>query len=266
MLEPIENMFRKGPLVGWDRLNRGALPRQIFDLDGQEIVFGSALRKGMRPPVLFTAGVLSGDLIPATSWGSSLANLLTKSNWDALRKPVIERNSGVCEYCGRYVGGALEVHEVWNYSDLASRDELNSLADDMLYFGKQSLIGLKGVCRDCHNCFHFGLADMKGYGNAVRERLSLINGWPLEEVEGYLSLLFERHEILSRHHWYLDLSMVSAMIEGLKVQRSWKRDKTSPHILTRTNDYGDSITLIVNCKWQFFGDKEWSYFAESELQ
>lgn len=262
-IKSIESLFKKGSKVGWSNLDRSILPAQMYDLDGNEIVFGKGFSRGARVPKVFTREILVGDLIPGSSWGSSLANLLTKSAWDSLRFPVIEKNSGVCEFCGEYVGRSLEIHEVWSYSDLANEDDLSGLDDEKLFFGKQTLDGLVGVCSRCHQCFHYGLADLNGYGQAVKKRLAVINGWSSEQTDEYIDVLFQRHEILNRQHWRLDLSLLANTSEdgGLLVSRSWSRDEESRQVLWKENSYGTSLTIITNCRWRLTNEKEWSFLA-----
>lgn len=259
-LDPIETLFAKGPLVGWQRVNASKLfSRAVFyDLDGQPIERGGKIKAGRRVPALFSGRIISGDLIPATSWGSSLANLLTKTNWQAFRLKVIERNSGVCECCGKLVGSSLEAHEIWSYSDLATDDELKELGDSEAVFGTQTLMGFLGLCAECHICYHLGLADLKGVLDQSLERIAIINGWSDEAVDGYYQELFARHEILSRHYWALNLSIVSDYVDGLVIAKSWGRDEISPTVLRRSNDYGESITVLKNCKWRFANEKEYT--------
>lgn len=256
----IESLFSKGPNVGWAKLDRNLLPSKIYDLDGGELLFGRPLPRGVRAPAIFKNKIIAGDLIPGTSWGSSLANLLTKSAWDALRFPVIDRNSGVCEFCGDYVGRSLEVHEIWSYSNIAEEAELSTLGEDELCFGYQRLDGLVGVCRFCHECFHYGLAVVKNRDAIVKRRLCLINGWTESQVKDYIDVMFERHEVLSKQNWLLDMSLIASLgVEGLLVSRAWQRDETSPEILWKDNHYGTSITLIANCKWRLTNEKSWSF-------
>lgn len=262
-IEAIGALFAKGTKVGWNQLDRSILPAKMYDLDGNEIVFGKGIMRGARVPAIFTGKVLVGDLIPATSWGSSLANLLTKSAWDSLRFPIIERNSGVCEFCGEYVGRSLEIHEVWSYSDLATEADLSAQDDERLVFGKQTLEGFVGVCSRCHQCFHYGLADQNGYGRAVKKRLAVINGWSAEQVDEYIDVLFQRHEVLNRQHWRLDLGLLADAGEdsGLLVSRAWSRDEESRQVLWKENSYGTSLTIITNCRWRLTNEKEWSFLA-----
>ena len=259
VLAPVESLFAKGDRIGWRWIDRDVLSHKFHSLDGQEIPFGSGIRRGSRVPALFTHRVLVGDLIPGSSWGSSLANLLTKSQWDVLRAPVIERNSGVCEFCGQLVGG-LDVHEVWNYSELPSQAEMGSLRDDEVFFGRQTLMGLVGVCKACHACFHPGLAHVQGKLDAVRARLAVINGWDLEQVERYLDVLYERTEVFSSIHWRLDLSQIANQVEGLVVSSSWARDGGSD-VLSRDSKrgYGESITVIVGIRWRTTKERDWTF-------
>src|SRR3546814_17266667 len=54
------------------------------------------------------------DLIPETSWCSSLANMLSTRSWKLLRDVVIARVGG-CEDCGSRAN--TECHELWSYDE-----------------------------------------------------------------------------------------------------------------------------------------------------
>lgn len=261
-LATLEKLFKKGPVVGWDKLDRATLPSTIHDLDGNVIPWGSPLRSKMRLPVIFRNAILCGDLIPATAWGSSLANMLTKSCWDQLRMPVIERNSGVCEYCGMLVGRSLEIHEIWEYSNLASTEELGRVPEGQIYFGRQKLRGFVGVCSDCHMCFHLGLAKVKNKLGDALHRLAVLNGWTAEYVDSYYSTIGERWNRLSDHHWIQDVGLVAKSLPGLIVSRSWKRDGISPHLLFKQSDYGPNLACIANCNWRLTNESEWFFHEE----
>jgi hypothetical protein len=56
-----------------------------------------------------------GDLIPGSSWGSNLHNLLTRHSWEELRRRAFLKTGFRCETCG--TAANLECHELWEYHE-----------------------------------------------------------------------------------------------------------------------------------------------------
>jgi hypothetical protein len=131
------------------------------------------------------------DLIPATSWHASLANLLTKTSWDRLREESAAVAGG-CEECG--VKSGLECHEAWSYDERR---------------GVQTLKRLRTVCASCHETFHLGLARVQGRFDLAFRRLARINRIEASEAAEYLKEVDGRVLRRSRLAWSLDLSMLS---------------------------------------------------------
>lgn len=261
----LDKIFSKGKLTSWSFIDRRVFNHDIHTLNGELIEFGKAIPKGTkRVPKVFSPKILCGDLIPQTSWGSSLANLLTPSSWNSLRHPVIERNNGVCEFCGKYMGKSLEIHELWDYSEPPSDDVLQKQVDGNVYFGRQSLMGFVGVCKDCHACYHLGLANVQGRLEQVLQRLAVINAWTEDETDSYVQLVSERHEWLSLIHWALDLRWLADQVDGLIVSSQWKQAEDAPHVLLRDNrDYGQSVSIITGCRWHYPKETEWRFLEYS---
>jgi hypothetical protein len=125
---PLESLFQCNEVIDWNDVH--PMFGNVFcSLDG-EIIFRGDYPEDIarRPAVIDSDRTVTGELIPETSWGASLANLLTTSSWAALRNQVIEQNHRVCELCGLQIN-ALEAHEVWEYAfppddEMARRDEL----------------------------------------------------------------------------------------------------------------------------------------------
>lgn len=252
----LNGLFPKGSLVGWSYIDREEMDHEMYDLTGESIVFGDALAKNTPAPALFTNRVLAGDLIPQTSWGSSLANLLTLKQWNELRYPVIARNNGVCEFCGKRVGKSLEVHEDWRY-----HLPVGQAPQGQEIFGRQELVGLMGVCKDCHACFHLGLANVRGHLDKTLHRLRQINGWSAEQSSQYVEQVYQRHERLNEFHWYQDCRLIAPDVESLVVKSSWTPMPETPQILTKESQYGTNIALIAGCSWQFSNSSEKNFTA-----
>lgn len=260
----LSRIFSKGKLTGWAHIDPSVFKHTMYTLNGEKIAFGQSTEGLERLPRLLNDKILVGDLIPSTSWGSSLANLLTPKAWNALRMPVIERNNGVCQFCGDYVGKSLEIHEVWRYTEPPSQDYLDSLGEREVYFGTQRLTGFVGVCKSCHACFHLGLANVQGRLEQVMYRLSMINGWTSDEANEYLNTVMSRHEWLSEIYWAIDLSWLKDQVgEGLLVSSTWKRMEDGSPVLLRDSSYGQSVSVITGCPWRRTTEKEWSYLENN---
>ena len=127
------------------------------------------------------------DLIPATSWFASLANMLVKSSWDSLRAPLIAHHKG-CEDCGAW--SHLEAHELWSYDIDA---------------GIQTLTAILVLCKWCHETRHLGRARVTGRYDLVFERLRRINRIRPSEAVAYGDEIFAKWMERSEYEWQLDL-------------------------------------------------------------
>lgn len=143
------------------------------------------------------------DLIPVSTWGSNLAQLLTKPSWDALRLPVIAARGNLCQICGEKQG-AMECHELWAYS-LPPQDAPKSMV------GVQRLMGLAALCHSCHMVFHHGLARIQGNFEAVMERLVVVNRWTRADFQSYYADMGRRYKQRCEVNWALDLSLVAGL-------------------------------------------------------
>lgn len=56
------------------------------------------------------------ELVPSTAFGENLRKLLTKTEWDKVRKAVYKRAGYKCEICGgKGEKHPVEAHEEWLY-------------------------------------------------------------------------------------------------------------------------------------------------------
>ena len=81
---------------------------------------------------------LNFELIPDGCWYYNLRSVLSKEQWDFIKKDAKERSGGKCAVCGRKTA-SLDAHEQWEY------DEKN---------GVQKLKNVIAVCKDCHAAIH----------------------------------------------------------------------------------------------------------------
>ena len=243
----------KRPLTSWAEVPP-SFGNAFITASGRTIRRGDAFSAAANlPAVLHPTRVVQGDLIPRTSWGASLSNLLTKKSWDALRHPLIALRSNACELCG--IGGlpSFDVHEVWSYrmpSDAVLREALRHNA---LPFGQQSLDGLMVLCKKCHACFHLGLAQFQGRLPMVLARLRALNRWSPQELNGYVEDVFRRHHAHSRVGWILDFTKLQHPEGGLVLQRHWKPLRDGSGLLNK----GDQFTGIANIPWKFSQEAVW---------
>lgn len=138
------------------------------------------------------------DLIPASSWFASLANMLVTSSWTALRDPVLAWQGG-CQECGARAG--TEGHELWSY-DAAS--------------GRQTLRGIRALCFQCHEMQHLGRANVNGRFDQVFDRLCRMNRVLEHERAAYRAAIFDMWADRSDHEWELDLSVTGDTTLALK--------------------------------------------------
>jgi len=84
---------------------------------------------------------LSIELVPSTIWFSSLYKLMSRENWEQLKREVFDKEGRKCWICGS-TRSPLELHEFWEY------DGTNHI---------QKLEGVHHLCRLCHMIKHIGL-------------------------------------------------------------------------------------------------------------
>jgi hypothetical protein len=173
------------------------------------------------------------DLIPSSSWGSSLANMLVPSNWSRLRHEALDRSARTCSVCGS--GVDLECHEAWEYAEPV---------DDRFY-GLQRLKGLLSLCSRCHSMHHIGRERVRGTSASAVERLRLVNRWSHEESAAAQHFLDERFERRSRRVWALDLSLLAGVRLSVKASWTLQRDGWIEH----RGEVGSQATRILGVLW-----------------
>lgn len=138
------------------------------------------------------------DLIPETSWCSSLANMLSARSWKLLRDVVIAVAGG-CEDCG--AREKIECHEVWSYDEER---------------GIQKLTGFRSVCKDCHETYHLGYASVRDRYEVAFRRLVTINRILKHEEEEFEEEIFSKFLRRSDLEWTLDLSLLAGQQLSLR--------------------------------------------------
>ncbi len=134
---------------------------------------------------------LTIELVPQTAWFSNVRSMVSKEDWDILRRETYKKAHYKCEICGG-VGDRhpVECHEIWQY------DDSNHI---------QKLAGLIALCPSCHEVKHIGLASVHGRQYIAKEHLAKVNGWSEEQVDQYVDEQFEKWQQRSRYQWEIDL-------------------------------------------------------------
>ncbi len=181
------------------------------------------------------------DMIPQSSFGASLANMLTDSDWERIRQPTIDEAGGLCRICGekgRRQSRKVDCHEIWSYLG----------PDEPDHWGVQRLEGLIAVCEPCHLMFHLGFANATDrYGIAI-ERIRAVNRWTQPEAERYGHLLGQSWIERSKRPWALDLSSLAGA-GPLRISSGW--DLSDDGVLTRQTQHGTAVTVLLGVDWCF---------------
>jgi hypothetical protein len=180
------------------------------------------------------------DMIPSTSFGASLANILTQESWKAVRKASFVNAGYSCQICGE-ANGPVEGHEVWQFHDQFS---------DKRGWGIQSLETILCLCSECHEMFHPGLANVRGRSEAMIARSKAVNGWTDQEYNKTCSYSNERHQVRNRRNWSLDLTK-SGIDLCLAIKPNWSRSEQG--ILSAKTKYGAAETMLMGVRYQAGG-------------
>lgn len=182
-----------------------------------------------------------GDLIPASSFGANLCNLLTRPSWDKLRQRTFAETGGRCEICGST--DRLECHEYWHYFEpLPPYLERGAC-------GVQKLVRLMPLCAACHETYHLGLANVRGRSEIVRARLRAMNRWTEEEYADYGDFLDERCARHSECFWVLDFSELKKTT--LSIHDKWHLRQDG--FLICNTQTGTTETMILGISWEHKG-------------
>lgn len=134
---------------------------------------------------------LNFELVPDGCWYSNLRSILSKKQWDFIRKDAYARADGRCMICGRKVT-RLEAHERWSY------DEDNAV---------QKLEDVIAVCSMCHQTIHIGRTSLMGKQDRAEDWFMRVNKCSYAEMRQALGLATEEHARRNKiSEWKLDLT------------------------------------------------------------
>jgi hypothetical protein len=138
------------------------------------------------------------DLVPDRCWFSNVRSCVTQREWERLRRMLLARAGHRCEICGHGEDRAaqrwLEAHERWHFDERT---------------GVQSLRRLLTICTWCHRTTHFGLAEIRGFGDDAFAHLCAVTGMTTEQAEEHVEAAYALWRERSARDWTLDLSMLT---------------------------------------------------------
>jgi len=145
---------------------------------------------------------LSIELVPSSSWGQNLRDLLTQEQWDVLRRKTYKHYGYRCGIC-HVSNTTLYCHEIWSY------DDTNHV---------QTLTGLIALCKMCHQCKHMGYAGILASRGEldleqVRAHFLRVNSCSPEAFEMHREYAFQLHEERSRHEWTVDIGKYARLAQ-----------------------------------------------------
>ncbi len=140
---------------------------------------------------------LKFELVPDSCWYSNLRSILSKAQWDFLKKYAKEKSGYKCAVCGRKTT-RLEAHEVWSY-DIES--------------ATQKLEDVISVCHDCHSVIHIGRTSLVGDFERAEKHYMKVNNATYPEYRSALGEANRLHKERNKvSEWKLDLSWLKQFI------------------------------------------------------
>lgn len=135
---------------------------------------------------------LWANLIPKTTWENNLRKVLSREEWDILRRKVYERANHQCHIC-KATGVRLEAHEEWTF------DYENA---------HQRLKDVIALCKWCHHCQHLGFANILIRQGKLDPRKLLahwckVNNQSKEEFLRHKEVAFQLWRLKNQFSWIL---------------------------------------------------------------
>lgn len=131
---------------------------------------------------------LTIELVPGSCWYSNVRSNVKPATWERLQRATFMLCHNRCECCGRFTN--LECHEVWHYDDRTQIQKLERLC---------------GLCPQCHEVKHFGLATENGRSAPALKWFCEVNKMAPADAIQYIERAFKIHGIRSQFNWGLDV-------------------------------------------------------------
>lgn len=137
---------------------------------------------------------LTIELVPATCFFSNVRSMVSKDDWDKLRKESYKKARHRCEICGgKGDKWPVECHEVWSYHD-----------DKKI----QKLERLNALCPPCHAVKHIGLASIRGEKENAIKHMMTVNDISRPETIKLIDEAFLLWNERSKYEWDVDLTFL----------------------------------------------------------
>lgn len=146
------------------------------------------------------------ELVPDTSWFNNVRAVVTRAQWDSIRKKVYSAAYNTCEICGG-IGSKhpVECHEIWSYND---KKKL------------QKLEGMIALCPSCHMVKHMGLAQIQNKVEQAIKHFMKVNKLTRAHTNAYIEKAFVTWADRSQYPWTVDISHLSEY--GIDVKKLGK--------------------------------------------
>lgn len=186
--------------------------------------------------------LLSIELVPSSSWLNNVRAILTRKQWDVLRKQVYEQAWNICQIC-EGVGSKhpVECHEIWSYDD-------KTLI--------QKLEGMTALCPDCHMVKHMGLAQIRNKGDRALKHLMKVNKLKKKDADIYVANSFAKWAERSSKNWKLDISFLERYGIDVKQIKKIKKPKPKKIAILSAAEINDYVAL----KYVVDDDGFWKWF------
>ena len=141
---------------------------------------------------------LNFELVPDGCWYSNLRTILSKEQWDFLKKDAKNRAGGKCMICGRSTT-VLDAHEKWSYDIVSATQKLEDII---------------AVCKDCHSVIHIGRTQLKGDEERAEKHFMKVNDCSYAEYRKALGIANDLHKQRNFvSEWKLDLSYLKRFVD-----------------------------------------------------
>jgi hypothetical protein len=159
----------------------------------QKMIYGSTKRLKAIYETLHEADhILTIELVPESLWNMNVRAVVSKDEWDIIRKEVYKKAGYRCEICGG-VGDKwpVECHERWEYDDKKR---------------VQKLVGFIALCPNCHMVKHIGYANVRGLKDRALFHLARVNKIGMREANRMVDDAFREWHGRNLWKWTADMS------------------------------------------------------------
>ena len=144
---------------------------------------------------------LDFEMVPEECWYANLRSVLSKQQWDAVRKDAYARAGGRCMSCGARAS-RLEAHERWRYDDGKRLQKLETVI---------------AVCHRCHEVIHIGRTQLMGRECEAEAWFQKVNGCTYAQYRAVLGKANEDHRRRNLvPAWKLDVRYLEKFCKGGK--------------------------------------------------